>query len=192
MSFKEDYYKSLNYTNYLDREDRYVKLAYELITYLERENLISKNTKMLDYGCAVGFLINGIKKQQYDCFGYDISDWAKEESLRRFGINFIDSVVNKFDLMFCLDVFEHMTDDQIKNCLDMFNPDILIVRIPCANFNESDYYLQISRNDPTHINCKDKNQWIDFFKKFGYSKFKKLDLLTIYDSVGVMSFIFQK
>lgn len=192
MSFEEDYYKSLNYTNYLDREDRYVKLAYELITYLEKENLISKNTKMLDYGCAVGFLINGIKKQNYDCSGYDISEWAQQESYRKFGIKFVCNKHSKFDLMFCLDVFEHMNDEQILNCLSTFEPNTLVVRIPCADFNKNLYYLDISKNDPTHINCKDKNQWFEFFRNLGYKKFIKLDLLTIYDSIGVMSYIIYK
>lgn len=192
MNFDKQYYKSRNYTNYLDREDRYIKMSEELISFLEKHEYINKTTKMLDYGCAVGFLINGIKKQNYDCYGYDISEWAQKESFRRFGIKFVENVYNKFGLMFCLDVFEHMYDDQILNCLSTFDPDILVVRIPCADFNKNYYHLDISKNDPTHINCKDKNQWFDFFKKRGYKNFVRLDLLTIYDSTGVMSYIIYK
>jgi 2-polyprenyl-3-methyl-5-hydroxy-6-metoxy-1,4-benzoquinol methylase len=192
MNFDEQYYRSLNYTNYLDREDRYVKMADELISFLEKREFINKKTKMIDYGCAVGFLINGIKKQNYDCYGYDISEWAQKESFRRFGIKFVENVYNKFDLMFSLDVFEHMYDHQILNCLSTFDPDILVVRIPCADFNKNSYHLDISKNDPTHINCKDKDQWFDFFIKNEYKNFVKLDLLTIYDSTGVMSYIIYK
>jgi 2-polyprenyl-3-methyl-5-hydroxy-6-metoxy-1,4-benzoquinol methylase len=192
MNFDEQYYKTRNYVNYLNREDRYVKLACELIHFLEKEKYINKNTKMLDYGCAIGFLINGIKKQNYNCYGYDISDWAKEEALKKYGVEFLLNKYNKVDLMFCLDVFEHMIDNQILECLSTFDPNILIVRIPCADFNQDEYFLDISKNDPTHINCKDKNQWFDFFKKSGYKNFVRLDLLTIYDSTGVMSYIIYK
>lgn len=192
MNFDEQYYKSLNYVNYLNREDKYIKLACDLILFLEKEKYINKSTKMLDYGCAVGFLINGIRQQNYECFGYDISEWAKYEAFKRFKITFIENKYNKFDLMFCLDVFEHMSDNQIVECLSTFDPDILVVRIPCADFNQATYFLEISKNDPTHINCKDKSQWIDFFKKNGYKTFIKLDLLTFYDSTGVMSYIIHK
>lgn len=192
MNFDEHYYKSLNYTNYLEREDKYTKLSEELISFLEDMKLINKKTKIIDYGCAVGFLINGFRKQDYQCSGYDISEWAKKESFCKFGIEFVEYKYNKFDLMLSLDVFEHMSDNQIVNCLHTFDPNILIVRIPCADFNQKDYYLDISKKDPTHINCKDKNQWVNFFKKLNYKSFTKLDLFTIYDSTGVMSYIISK
>ena len=52
--------------------------------------------------------------------------------------------------------------------MNEINSNIILVRIPCSLEGQKDFYLEISRADKTHINCKSKNQWIDFFKKIGF------------------------
>jgi len=191
MVFDETYFKSSNYTNYLERKIRYKKIAQELIAYLSYLKILLPNSKLLDYGCAVGFLVCGFREQKYQCEGYDISDWSKEEA-KKYGIEFIPLFERKFDIMFALDVFEHMSDIDIEKALQVFNPDTLIVRIPCSTDGGKRFHLDISRKDPTHINCKTKQQWIDFFTNHRYVYFDCVDLYTVYDTDGVMCYICKK
>ncbi len=51
--YTEEYYKTLNYTNYLDRESKYIKTAFELIDLLKKLKLLTEQSSILDYGCAV-------------------------------------------------------------------------------------------------------------------------------------------
>jgi 2-polyprenyl-3-methyl-5-hydroxy-6-metoxy-1,4-benzoquinol methylase len=192
MNFDEIYFKSLNYTNYLEREERYIKLANELITFLQINNLIVKTDKILDYGAAVGFLTNAICKLNFKCDGYDISTWAKNVAFEKYNINYIEYQINKYDCLIALDVFEHMTDDAIIDCLNKFNPDKLIVRIPCSTNNGKSFHLNISNLDPTHINCKTKIDWVSFFENKGFTNKIQLNLYTIYDTEGVMCYYFSK
>lgn len=186
MNFDETYFKSLNYANYLEREIRYHKMADELFKYLPNIGVLL-NGNLIDYGCAVGFLVKGFRKLGCSCEGYDISDWAKSEA-KKYGINFVDFKHSFFDVMFAFDVFEHMTDDEIKSALLTFNPKWLLVRIPCS-VDGKDFYLEISKKDPTHINCKTKLKWFDLFSTIGYNRFQKIDLYTIYDSDGVLCYV---
>jgi 2-polyprenyl-3-methyl-5-hydroxy-6-metoxy-1,4-benzoquinol methylase len=190
--FSEQYFKSVNYVNYLEREEKYKKLAKELMLFLENASLINKSNSILDYGCAVGFLTKSIFDLGYkNIYGVDISDWAIKKA-KKYNLTFSKKINKQSDIMIVLDVFEHMTDADIKKSLKKTNPNIIICRIPvCKNIGEN-FYLEVSRKDFTHINCKTKNEWKSFFKKNGYQFCLHLNLNTIYDSNGVFCAVFIK
>ena len=119
---------------------------------------------------------------------YDISKYA-EKIAKNKGCNWIEDNNFNSDILIVLDVFEHMTDDEINEFFKKSDSDVMIARIPVADFSENDFYLEVSKADKTHINCKDKNGWKEFFIKQGYKNFLSLNLLTIYDTTGVFCFI---
>lgn len=190
-SFDEQYFKTINYTNYLDREHRYIKLANELFTYLKTIKFITDTTTFIDYGAGVGFLTNSIRKMGYACDSYDISEWAIKYGYEKYGIEYISYQHKKYDVMIALDVFEHMTDTQIVDVFNTFKSDYLIIRIPCSS-NGIDFHLDVSKKDPTHINCKTKLEWQSFFIKNDFNQIQTLNLYTVFDSEGVMCSIFKK
>lgn len=190
--YNEQYYKTLNYSNYLERENKYRKLAIEVSELLNKISLINKDSKIIDFGCAVGFLMSGLNEIGYkNVKGVEISDWARGYG-KSIGNNnifkFKEEVNNDVDFMFSLDVFEHMEDSEIIETLDYFNNPNLIVRIPSSVDGET-FHLEVSRRDPTHINCKLKEDWISFFKNIGYKSIMKLNLFSIYDSKGISCFL---
>ena len=189
MNFDETYFKSLNYTNYLEREIRYKKMAHELSFYFHQK-LKEPYLTYLDFGCAVGFLVMGFRSLGKKCEGYDISVWARKEAEKR-GVTYIPFEPKKFDIMLAIDVFEHMTDDDISKALNTFDSKWLLVRIPCSMDGKT-FHLEISKKDPTHINCKTKSNWFEFFYSLGYTLFEPVDLYTIYDTDGVMCYLCQK
>ena len=186
MKYDEHYFKHLNYTNYLERRDKYLNHAREIHELLVKLGLINGKSKILDYGCAVGFLMEGFEELGYqNVHGYDISKWAVKEAKKK-GLNIIkDLKPRRFNLLICLDVLEHMKDSEIQKVLKHFNADIIIVRIPCSADGKH-FVLNISNNDPSHINLKTKAQWAKLLKKSGFTVITPLNLFTIYDTSGVM------
>jgi 2-polyprenyl-3-methyl-5-hydroxy-6-metoxy-1,4-benzoquinol methylase len=187
--YNEEYYKSVNYVTYLNRKPKYVKHAREIDMLLKSFNLISADSKILDYGCAVGFLIEGFLENGYNnVHGYDISEWAVQQCKSK-NINVVDIIDNHdYDLICCLDVLEHMTDDEIINSFSKLNGNMMLVRIPCST-NGVDFHLEVSKVDPTHCNCKTKTQWVELLRKLGYNFFLPINTNTIYDSDGVMCYL---
>ena len=82
---------------------------------------------------------------------------------------------------------EHMPDDCINEWLDNFKTRSMVVRMPVAVRSGEDFHLAVSRRDPTHVNCKTKDEWKDLLKKYGFDVFLHLNLLTLYDTDGVFS-----
>ncbi len=188
--FNKEYFTSINYSDYLSRQIRYEKCAKELVLYLANKINLTTSWEILDYGCAVGFLVNGFRKLGYSCDGYDISTWAKREAKKR-GVEYVNP--NKHsDLVIFLDVLEHMTDEDIRGIFNKMHAGYVLVRIPCSTNGGKSFHLDVSNKDKTHINCKTKYQWLDLFKSMGYSTWFALDLYTIYDSDGVMCKVFKK
>ena len=182
------YYKSSNYADYLERGDRYRKTAGELAGLLRSLGLIEEESLIVDYGCAVGFLLDGFKKLGYsNVLGVEVSEWAREQARTR-GHKVVQSVNGlglSPDLLISMDVFEHMTDQEVSRVILETLPKAILVRIPTSTDDGKTFHLEVSRADPTHINCKTKAQWITFFREFGYQTFLRLNLYTVYDTPGV-------
>jgi hypothetical protein len=121
-----------------------------------------------------------------NCVGVEISQWAKEEGNKRGNDirSSLDELEDRPEIVIALDVFEHMTISEVSKVLDL-NPKALIVRIPTSMDGGKTFHLEVSRQDPTHITCMTKEQWIQVFKNHGYETFLELNLYTIYDSPGV-------
>lgn len=186
MKYDKHYFTSLNYSDYLQRRDQYLKLAFELHELLSKLRLIDRKTTILDYGCAVGFLIEGFKELGYEkVYGFDVSRWAISQAKKK-GLKILSKIEKKsFDIIICLDVLEHMADKDIYRVFTLFNSEIIIVRIPCSTDGKR-FVLEVSNQDQTHINCKSKKDWVKVIKKLGYQTILPINLLTIYDTSGVM------
>jgi len=129
--FEEDYYKSINYVDYLQRGEKYSKTAKDLQNLLSSISL--DNGKYLDYGCAVGHLIKGFNNLgKSDIIGYDISNWAikvgKENNLAV--TNDRSVLKDSYGVTFILDVLEHMEVWQIDDLFNELKTDAFVFRIP--------------------------------------------------------------
>jgi hypothetical protein len=186
MKYGKEYYTTSNYYTYLDRQDRYDKIAYETLDLLHKLNVHPKVA--LDYGCAVGFLVKSLMEAGVDAYGYDISKWATQEAISRCGSFSIytDPPDLDFELIYVLDVLEHMELYEVYDFLRDTTADHIIFRVPLAKKWGSEYYLRVSEQDPTHIIRATKDQWKDIFYNSGFVV-QELNLNTIYTSEGVLS-----
>ncbi len=185
--YSEQYYTSGNYSNYLNKAERYNKFASEITNFLISIGINNKKSKILDFGCAVGFLLDGLKNCGYEnIYGFDISDWAISiTSNKHQTLSYNECNGEKFDITFALDVLEHMTDYEIDDFFNKIHTKILIFRIPVSNNGGKNYVLDISNSDITHINCKEKNDWVSVLKAKNFIFYLPLNLSSIYDTEGV-------
>ena len=182
--FNEDYYNSVNYDNYMERAPKYIQTARDLLGILRSLNLDKE--PFLDFGCAVGFLMDGIKKEGYGVVGCDISDWAREQAAARGHV--VTDTINfneKYGVTFALDVFEHMDEDDLVNVMEQLKSNVIAFRVPVCREGEDDYVLECSRADPTHVIKWCESDWKGFFDYYNYTVVE-LNTPTIYTSEGVL------
>ena len=189
--FEQAYFSHGNYTYYTERRDRYAKTAQELAAFFLRTGLVTPEQSVLDYGCALGFLVVGLRDAGFKCEGYDISDWAAAEAAK-LDVNYVTKKATDFGMIVALDVLEHMTDAQIEEALGLFRSPHLLVRIPVSTDGGKTFNLKISQNDPSHVNCKTKDGWYSLLRRTGFPFVSTIGLFTIYDTPGVLCALFSR
>lgn len=190
--FTKEYYQSINYTDYTLREQKYEATALDILKSVK----VSQEDALLDYGCALGFLLKGYRKAGIvNTYGFDISDWALEQT-RKDNLNTSSDISiisqREYKLTTVLDVFEHMFDEEVNTVLTQLTTDRLAVRIPVKLEGEDDFHLEVSRKDASHVNCKTEADWIEFINRHGYTFDSYLNTESIYSSPGCFCGIFKK
>jgi len=189
--FDKVYYESNNYEDYRFREPRYHKMAAEMATLFDQLKLVNKESRILDYGCSFGFLIRGFQELSYsNVCGYDISKYASDVA-RSQNVEILNSPQGTYDLVLAMDVFEHMHDSQLEQFQRDVQCKFLVGRIPVSS-GGADFHLAVSRKDPTHINCKTKEQWKLLLRSWGFNTVLHVNLTSFYDSDGVFCFLASK
>lgn len=194
--FGENYYKTGNYVDYLFRANKYKKLVKDLVKFMRIFD-INTQSKILDYGCGIGYLVKFFLDLGYhNMVGYDISQWAVGFGIKRYKIPITTNIdiirYKNYDLCFMLDVLEHMFEDEIRYIFDnILITNFIVVRIPVSVSGDG-FYLDISNRDPTHVLARTRYWWINLFYEFGYKYVTSIQLEMIYDSIGVFCGIFKK
>lgn len=185
MTYDSDYFNSVNYTDYLYRGDRYVKLANEVMGLVD--NLELPKDRVLDFGCAVGHLLGGLKEHVPYLYGTDISEWARDQATAKgLPVAATPYFDMEHDIVFSLDVFEHMPLEELQDFMENIDTKAIVFRVPVTAVSGGDYVLEVSRRDPTHNIRWTKEEWRKFFVYFGFDCLN-LNLHTIYNSDGVYS-----
>lgn len=191
--YTEEYYKSMNYSDYLAREGRYRLLVEDVLDLMNKLCVAPDTSKpILDFGCAVGFTLEALLKEGYDCEGVDVSDWALEQAEAK-GLC-VSKELNcdkKYSSVFALDVLEHLHFSEVHDLLDCLKTDTMIVRIPVCAREGEDYVYEESRQDPTHIIRWTTDKWESLFRSYNY-KVIPINLPSIWNSEGVLSAILIK
>ncbi len=191
MTFDQTYYTSGNYVGYLDRRERYIHLAADIAGILDGLG-VGRQARLLDFGCACGFLASGLASQGYQVCGHDVSEWAIEYG-RLLGIAGLTTDPRVcgpgrlHEVVTALDTLEHLRLAEIEQFLAGVKTSWLVVRIPIAAEPGGPFVLEKSRNDPTHVTCLTRKEWLALLARHGYAVVAELDTPTIYDSPGVLA-----
>lgn len=152
------------YVNYRWMPDQTISMCNSMIQYAE----IKKNDSVLDYGCAKGFTVRALNELGYRCRGVDVSRYAIDNA----DPTIIDKVEliddensnvwfkeNKFDVIVCKDVLEHVSYENIDKLLTDFRNSSkkLFVIVPLAK--DGCYIAPEYEQDVTHIIREDNSWW---------------------------------
>ena len=160
---------------------------------------ITKTDRIIDFGCATGALLHEFKKRGYDRIkGTDVSYWAIEWGKQKLKLDKELDYYNRNllteqkDIVIMLDVLEHIPSvTEIRLILKLTKKKHrgqLIIRIPVAIEEGLDYYLKVSRNDKTHVQCHCKRWWLQLFEEGGYELIKEFyEKGVIWSSKGVFT-----
>lgn len=192
--YGKDYYIKSKVSNYEDyRAKKFIGLADDLISILK----LTKKSIVFDFGCATGGMIFELmNKGITNIIGLDIDKWAimygrdvynlKNLYVRR-KIEWVT-----FDYIFFLDVLEHVPSvKELKKILGKHETRKIVVRIPISIKEGEHYYLDVSKNDPTHLLCHTAKWWDNIFKECGFILDFKLKGKHIYDAKGVLARVYK-
>ena len=179
--FDEDYFERgrvkgiSGYMNYTWMPELTIRMAYYMISKLP----IFEDQKVLDFGCAKGFLVRAFRILDIECYGVDISDYAikhtdtevKNYCWKTEGCS--DEIIFKkeYDWMIAKDVFEHIPEYELRKLLTGAKQSIkkIFAVIPLGIDDNSDkFIIPDYHNDVTHITIKDIKWWIKLFTSCGW------------------------
>jgi len=198
--FDKEYFTNNNYASYLDREERYARMMNEIHYDLFRRLCLDfTNERVVDFGCAVGFVTKALLTLGYKRVqGYDTSEWAIAWAkdvlqLKNHVTADITDILWNPKLMLAFDVFEHMNELELRQMLNDKMPNHLLVRIPLAKSDNKNYVLTVSERDPTHQIRWTRNTWKTFFASLTFPLEWQYDvnLGLFYDTPGVMCSMFR-
>lgn len=138
--------------------------------------------KTLDVGCALGFLVEQLKKRDVQAYGIDISEYIisqiKDELKPYCKVkSILEPIEEKYDLITCIEVFEHLEHKDIpkaiKNLCDATD-DIIFSSTPFEYSEES------------HVSVNPPEYWVEQFMYNGF--YHDIDYDCSYISVQAMRF----
>jgi len=146
-------------------ESKHFIMAKQWMDYFKPKNCI-------EYGCGRAPYGYAIKSYGYDYKGIELSKYAVNHAFVPIeqGDITVLSGSNKSSLTLCIDVLEHLKNDELGRFLKYIsdNGDKFIFSIPF----DADPELNIPadpnlRNDATHIQFKSKREWIKLIESYG-------------------------
>ena len=131
--------------------------------------------KVLDAGCAWGFLVEAFRNRGVEAFGVDISEYAIQNvhpDIKPYC--WLGSITEPFpenyDLITCIEVLEHLPRAEAEKAIENF----------CTHANEIVLSsTPFEYKDVTHINIHDPEYWAEQFARYGFYRDMEADLSNI-------------
>lgn len=168
--YQRDYYergvqtgKSL-YTDYRWIPELTIPMAMTMIDYLG----IKRGQRILDIGCAKGYLVKALRWLGREAFGCDISDYAigncdsevKSYLSKALPKDYYHFAVSK-------DTFEHIKLSDLRRLLTNLKARVLFVIVPLGDGKR--YTIPSYELDTTHIHKQPLIWWNNLLKENGWS-----------------------
>jgi SAM-dependent methyltransferase len=121
--------------------------------------------RVLDAGCALGFLVEAFWDRGIEAWGIDISPYAISQVRRDLQAycqvgSIADSIEGHYDLITCIEVLEHMPEAQATRALEnMTGATDTIV------FSSTPYDV----DEQTHFNVRPIISWLHLFREHGFA-----------------------
>lgn len=177
LKYGKDYFDNPNlgigYGSY-KYDGRYANVVKNLIEYYH----LKPGMRVLEIGCAKGYILIEFHKLGISVVGCDISKYALQNSHPNISKNLIlhdlrtnlPFADNIFDLVFGKEVLLHVKEEflpnVIKECMRVSKTNVFFEIQVARNAKEINYMEQW---DPTYNNPKKPDWWLNLFKKLNYN-----------------------
>lgn len=126
-------------------------------------------TSVLDAGCALGFLVEELRKRGVEADGFDVSQYAisqVHESIAEHTrvASLTEPIGRRYDLITCIEVLEHLPPEEADAAVANLcaASDLIVMSSTPADYGE-----------PTHLNVLQPEDWAVKFAQNGF--FRDLD-----------------
>jgi len=147
----------------------------EYFELMDRTANIIKNyaRNVIEIGAGMGTLGECLEHKGIDYYGIEPNRYHKAFAKKRGQLlHGLKNYPNQCDLIVTIEVFEHLTDEQINEYLENIEAKYLLLSsTPYTTNEEFDAWWG-------HINIKSTDQWIEFMAEYGYSLEKRLTIPT--------------
>ena len=177
MNKRGSYDSSYYVGNYLRHVNAWygfiIRAYYNYVAYqfMAKPTRLPSQSRVLDIGCGVGLLVEQFAKLDYQVVGVDVHQAAIENSIcpsRCFLVETTSCLsypARHFDLIVSREVLEHIPAADIDPCIqewDRVGKGVMVHIVAVAERGQSAF------DDPTHVNVKTEQWWIDKFGEHGY------------------------
>lgn len=162
--------KSL-YENYRWMPSLTTRMVQAIVEHLD----ICRGDRILDFGCARGYVVKVLRRMGYDAYGVDISEWAirnADGEVRPYvnlSVNGPSLLPREFDWVIAKDVLEH-----VPNCAATVNYLMDAARIgvfavvPLSAEDDAPYVVPEYELDVTHLHRLTLPTWAQLFTQPGW------------------------
>ncbi|MCL9635831.1 methyltransferase domain-containing protein [Bacillus zanthoxyli] len=141
----------------------WIKLFFHIAKQISQKYTLNR---VLDVGCAKGFLVENLRDMDVDAYGFDISEYAisqVREDIQPFcRVGSVDDpgqYEGFFDLITCIEILEHVTEEMAENAIELM----------CKHTNRVIFSSSPSDfEEPTHINVQPAGYWDRLFAENGF------------------------
>lgn len=160
------------YENYRWMPERTIREASSIINNIEFD-------KVLDFGCAKGFLVYAMRLLGKDAHGVDVSEYAVKNGHEKIKdylsqIDTVEDIKGGWDLIVAKDVLEHIPKEEIPKVLAGFRRRCknLFVAVPLGDGKR--YRIREYEMDITHVVREPEEWWLTTIVEAGF-KIKYFD-----------------
>lgn len=161
------------YTNYHWMPDLTIPMAQAIVDHCG----IVKGSRVLDFGCARGYLVKAMLGLGFDAYGVDLSEWALEncDPEVKGRVTKIEGLAHRymmtpFDWIVAKDVLEHVeyVERMILALMDAATVGVFAV-VPLSPLDKNRYVIPSYEEDITHIQRWSLPTWVRMFIHPGWS-----------------------
>lgn len=137
-------------------------------------NIIKNYSRnVIEIGAGMGTLGECLEHKGVDYYGIEPNRYHQAFAKNRGQLlHGIDNYPNRCGMIVSIEVFEHLTDEQINDYLENIEASYLLLSsTPYTTTPEFDAWWG-------HINIKQTDEWIEFMAEYGYSLYNRLTIPT--------------
>jgi cyclopropane fatty-acyl-phospholipid synthase-like methyltransferase len=156
------------------------ELTIRTFYYMVKDLPIEDGSRILDFGCAKGYLVRAARILNFEAYGVDVSEYAISQvdkvvepycKLIGNGKNVKNLFGITFDWVISKDVFEHIPEEALPGILqDLASlTKKMFIIVPISEDDASGKFIIPEYDkDPTHFTIKSDRWWANLFEKNGF------------------------